>query len=119
MARCVDSTQRFLRKYAFPFLLFGYILFVLFGAFVFMALEESGENHLVTEVQDLRRTFLKENGCIHETRLDILLREVLFVGKSGVAVLEADSDQYNFDFTSSLFFVTTFLTTTGDQTQSN
>lgn len=80
-----------------------------------MALEQSGETHLVTEVQDLRTTFLNENRCVLEKRLDVLLREVLTAGKSGVAVLEADSDQYNFDFTSSLFFVTTFLTTTGER----
>ncbi|XP_063042439.1 potassium channel, subfamily K, member 7 [Engraulis encrasicolus] len=113
MARCLESTQKFLREHAFLFLVFGYILFILFGGLIFMALEQSGETHLVTEVQDLRTTFLNENRCVQEKRLDVLLREVLTAGKSGVAVLEADSDQYNFDFTSSLFFVTTFLTTTG------
>ncbi|KAG5260686.1 hypothetical protein AALO_G00295290 [Alosa alosa] len=113
MARCCDSTVRFVRENAFPFLLFGYLLFLLFGGLIFMALEQSGENYLVTEVQHLRTRFLSENRCLQEKRLDTLLQEVLTVGKSGVAVLEADSDHYNFDFTSSLFFVTTFLTTTG------
>lgn len=84
-----------------------------------MALEKSEENFLVTEVQDLRTKFLTENRCIQENRLDILLQEVLSAGKSGVAVLEADSDQHNFDFTSSLFFVTTFLTTTGETEKSH
>lgn len=83
-----------------------------------MALEQSEENYLVTEVQDLRTKFLTENRCIQETRLDSLLQDVLSAGKTGVAVLEADSDRYNFDFTSSLFFVTTFLTTTGETEKS-
>lgn len=83
-----------------------------------MALEQSEENYLVTEVQDLRTKFLTENRCIQEKRLDSLLQDVLSAGKTGVAVLEADSDRYNFDFTSSLFFVTTFLTTTGETEKS-
>ncbi|KAG7330065.1 hypothetical protein KOW79_006287 [Hemibagrus wyckioides] len=77
-----------------------------------MVLEEPEQNLLVAEVHELRMRFLENNHCVKEGSLDGLLRKVLYAGKRGVTI-KADSEEYNFDFTSSLFFVITFLTTTG------
>ncbi|XP_058638935.1 potassium channel, subfamily K, member 7 isoform X3 [Onychostoma macrolepis] len=54
-----------------------------------------------------------DNPCVDESSLDRLLINELSASKRGVATLESASNECNFDFTSSLFFVITFLTTTG------
>lgn len=86
---------------------------MIIGAVIFMVLEQPEQDALVAEVHERRRRFLEDNQCVKESSLDRLLKKVLFAGKRGVTV-KADSDEYNFDFTSSLFFVITFLTTTGE-----
>ncbi|XP_053089367.1 potassium channel, subfamily K, member 7 [Pangasianodon hypophthalmus] len=112
MAQNADSVLTFCRSYAFTFLLLCYLLYMIIGAVIFMVLEQPEQNSLVAEVHELRVRFLENNQCVKESSLDRLLKKVLFAGKRGVT-LKADSDEYNFDFTSSLFFVITFLTTTG------
>ncbi|KAJ8405375.1 hypothetical protein AAFF_G00318480 [Aldrovandia affinis] len=78
-----------------------------------MALETPLENALVAEVEQLRIGFLDRNRCVKGSSLDALLKKALFAEKRRVAVLDAESEEYSYDFPSSLFFVTTFLTTTG------
>ncbi|KAI1898536.1 hypothetical protein AGOR_G00073370 [Albula goreensis] len=78
-----------------------------------MILERPEENALIAELQQLRIKFLESNRCVKRNSLDGLLKKALFAEKRGVAVLNAESQEYSYDFTSSLFFVTTFLTTTG------
>ncbi|XP_066574892.1 potassium channel, subfamily K, member 7 [Amia ocellicauda] len=113
MARNLDSVRNLLKARAFCFLWLGYVLYVSLGALVFMALERPEERALRAEVRALRRGFLRGHQCVRERRLDALLEESLSAGKRGVSVLDAKSQEYNYDFTSALFFVTTFLTTTG------
>lgn len=86
---------------------------MIFGAVIFMVLEQPEQNELVAEEHEFWVRFLENNQCVKESSLDRLLRKVLLAGKRGVTV-KAHSDEYNFDFTSSLFFVITFLTTTGE-----
>ncbi|XP_049337834.1 potassium channel, subfamily K, member 7 [Astyanax mexicanus] len=113
MARSVDSVLGFCRCYAFPVLVFSYVLFILAGGAVFMVLEQPEEDLLVSEVRGLRAGFLQDHPCVEESSLDELVRTVLSAGRRGVSEEEDQDQEYNFDFTSSLFFVTTFLTTTG------
>lgn len=113
MAQNMESVLTFCRSYAFTFLLVGYLLYMIIGAVIFMVLEEPEQNLLIAEVHELRMRFLENNQCVKESSLDGLLRKVLYAGKRGVTI-KADSEEYNFDFTSSLFFVITFLTTTGE-----
>ncbi|XDV18851.1 hypothetical protein PO909_024458 [Leuciscus waleckii] len=94
-------------------MMMAYGLFIILGAVVLMILEQPEENLLVQEVRDLKAIFLTENPCVEESSLDSLLMNVLSASKRGVAALKSDSVECNFDFTSSLFFVITFLTTTG------
>ncbi|XP_055053016.2 LOW QUALITY PROTEIN: potassium channel, subfamily K, member 7 [Misgurnus anguillicaudatus] len=108
-----DKAKTFLRAHALTFLIITYGLFIICGAVVFMILEEPEENDLVEQVRELKARFLADNRCVEERSLDELLTKVLSASRRGVAVLKSDSDQCNFDFTSSLFFVITFLTTTG------
>lgn len=108
----MESVLTFSRRHAFTLLIIAYVLFVLAGGAVFMLLEKPEELALVAQVRDLRAEFLNRQPCVDEGRLDELIRKVLSAGKRGVS--EEDGEEYNFDFTSSLFFVTTFLTTTGE-----
>lgn len=118
MAQSTEAVLNFCRSYAFTFLLIFYLLYMVIGAVIFMALEQPEQDSLVAEVRELRVRFLESNKCVKESSLDRLLRKVLLAGKRGVTV-KADSDEYNFDFTSSLFFVITFLTTTGEPRSTN
>ncbi|KAK9972255.1 hypothetical protein ABG768_025577 [Culter alburnus] len=113
MAIFADKSLTFLRAHAFTFMMMAYGLLIIIGAVVLMILEQPEENLLVTEIRELKARFLAENPCVEENSLDSLLMNVLSASKRGVAVLKSDSDECNFDFTSSLFFVITFLTTTG------
>lgn len=119
MAIFADKSLTFLRAHAFTFMMMAYGLLIIIGAVVLMILEQPEENLLVTEIREVKARFLAENPCVEEKSLDSLLMNVLSASKRGVAVLKSDSDECNFDFTSSLFFVITFLTTTGEQSDRN
>lgn len=105
-----DKAKTFVRAHALTFMIITYGLFIICGAVVFMILEEPEENHLVEQVRELKARFLADNRCVEERSLVKILTKVLSASRRGVA----DSDRCNFDFTSSLFFVITFLTTTGE-----
>ncbi|KAJ8337652.1 hypothetical protein SKAU_G00366180 [Synaphobranchus kaupii] len=109
----LDSVWRFCRVRAFLILVLSYVLFLIFGGIVFMVLEKPEEVALVAEVQQLRFEFLDRHRCVKESHLDDLLKKTLFAEERGVAVVEAESEEYSYDFSSSLFFITTFLTTIG------
>ncbi|XP_051984483.1 potassium channel subfamily K member 1-like [Xyrauchen texanus] len=113
MTQFGDKAHNFLRAHAFTFMIINYCLYIIVGAAVLMILEQPEVNLLVEEVRDLKARFLADNPCVDESRLDRLLLKVIEASKRGVAALKSDSDECNFDFTSSLFFATTFLTTTG------
>lgn len=101
------------RALAFPCLLLCYLHFVLLGGLVFMTLEMPVEERLRAEVEELRRSFLLENPCVREKRLDELLGKALSAHHNDVAVLEAEAEERRCDLTSSLYFVIITLTTMG------
>ncbi|XP_040887770.1 potassium channel, subfamily K, member 7 [Toxotes jaculatrix] len=98
---------------AFPRLLLGYLLFVLLGGVAFTVVEKPAESRLRAEVEELRRSFLRENPCVEESGLSKLLARALSAHHGDVAVLKADADERHYDFTSSLYFVIVTLTTMG------
>ncbi|KAI5104153.1 potassium channel, subfamily K, member 1b isoform 1 [Silurus meridionalis] len=112
MARGMESLMTFCRSYAFIFLILSYFLYMTIGAGIFMVLEQPEQDLLAAEVHEVWVKFLQNNPCVKERSLDRLLKKVLLAGKRGVTIMD-DNGEYNFDFTSSLFFVITFLTTTG------
>lgn len=113
MARLVSSLGQLLRVNVFSGLILCYLLLVLLGGAVFTALEWPVEEALRAEVEELRRSFLRENVCVKEIRLRELLGKMLSAHRGDVAVLKADAGDSRYDFTSSLYFVIVTLTTMG------
>uniref|UniRef100_A0A672YNQ7 Potassium channel, subfamily K, member 7 n=1 Tax=Sphaeramia orbicularis TaxID=375764 RepID=A0A672YNQ7_9TELE len=106
------------QAFAFPCLVICYVHFVLLGGLVFTAVEMPAEERLRVEVEDLRRSFLQENPCVRENRLDELLGKALSAHRNDVAVLKAEAEERHYDFTSSLYFVIVTLTTMGSDSYS-
>ncbi|XP_076581758.1 potassium channel, subfamily K, member 7 [Chaetodon auriga] len=113
MAQCVSSVGLFCQLNAFACLLLCYLLYIVLGGVVFTAVEKPVERELRSEVEELRRSFLRENPCVQESRLSELLGKALSAHHGDVAVLKADADERRYDFTSSLYFVIVTLTTMG------
>ncbi|XP_076829302.1 potassium channel, subfamily K, member 7 [Brachyhypopomus gauderio] len=113
MAHSAESLLTFCRSYAFTVLTIVYVLYLITGGVIFMCLEQPEADLLDAEAHGFVERFLEDHKCVQERNLNHLLRKVFFANRRGVAVLKSESDEYNFDFTSSLFFIITFLTTTG------
>lgn len=113
MAQLVSALGLFCQVHAFACLVVCYLLFIVLGGLVFTAVEKPVEKELRAEVEELRRSFLLENPCVAESRLSELLGKALSAHRSDVAVLKADADERQYDFTSSLYFVIVTLTTMG------
>ncbi|XP_071782138.1 potassium channel, subfamily K, member 7 [Centroberyx gerrardi] len=113
MGQSSSSLRTFCRVNAFACMVLGYVLFVFLGGLVFSAIEMPVEKILRAEVGELRRSFLQENPCVRESRLNELLGKALAAEDKYVAVLKADGEERHYDFTSSLYFVIVTLTTMG------
>ncbi|KAG2469272.1 KCNK1 protein, partial [Polypterus senegalus] len=101
------------RTWAFSILISSYILFIIFGGSVLMVLEEPKETQLRSSLRILRSRFLQAHTCVSDEQLETFTEQVLRAQKFGIPVLINEDDRNNYDFTSSLFFLTAFLTTTG------
>ncbi|XP_053317171.1 potassium channel subfamily K member 1 [Spea bombifrons] len=110
---CVRLTERNRAAWYFVFLILSYLLFLVLGAVVFSAVEQPYEDRLRRDLYELKRLFLEENQCLSEEKLEGLLARTLDASNYGVPVNDNAPDSWNWDFTSSLFFVSTVLTTTG------
>ncbi|KAM9295968.1 potassium channel subfamily K member 1 [Gastrophryne carolinensis] len=97
----------------FALLLSIYLLYLLIGAAIFSAVELPVENSLRLELLELKRDLLSEHQCISEEKLERFLKRVLDADEHGVSILHNGSANWNWDYMSSLFFVTTVLSTTG------
>ncbi|MBN3279742.1 KCNK1 protein, partial [Polyodon spathula] len=97
----------------FFFLVLGYVLYLIFGAVVFSSVELPYEDLLRQDLRNVKRQFLQENECLSEERLEEFLSKVLEASNYGVSVLNNATANWNWDFTSALFFASTVLSTTG------
>lgn len=97
----------------FLFLVLGYSLYLIFGAIIFSSVELPYEDLLRQEILAVKRQFLQENQCLSEDRLDAFLERALEASNYGVSVMNNGSINWNWDFSSSLFFASTVLSTTG------
>ncbi|XP_009473247.1 PREDICTED: potassium channel subfamily K member 1-like, partial [Nipponia nippon] len=88
-------------------------LYLVFGAVVFSSVELPYEDLLRQELSKLKQRFLEEHACLSEQQLEQFLMRVLEASNYGVSVLSNASGNWNWDFTSSLFFASTVLSTTG------
>ncbi|XP_053566793.1 potassium channel subfamily K member 1 [Bombina bombina] len=110
---CVRLMEKNRSAWWFTFLVLGYVLYLLFGAVVFSSVELPYEELLRRELLEMKQLFLQENECLSEQRLEQFLIRVLEASNYGVSVLSNASANWNWDFTSALFFASTVLSTTG------
>ncbi|KAL2083025.1 hypothetical protein ACEWY4_020798 [Coilia grayii] len=110
---CVRLIQSNKSAWYFLFLVLGYIVYLIFGAVVFSSVELPYEDQRRQELRTAKRQFLQENECLSEERLEEFLEKALEASNYGVSILNNASSNWNWDFTSALFFASTVLTTTG------
>ncbi|XP_048387913.2 potassium channel subfamily K member 1-like [Stegostoma tigrinum] len=97
----------------FALLVLAYLLYLSFGALIFSSIELPYEDNLRQQLRELKDQFLEENPCLAPDSLERFLDQVLEANNYGVSVLNNSTGKWNWDFTSSLFFAATVLTTTG------
>ncbi|KAM4694262.1 potassium channel subfamily K member 1-like [Discoglossus pictus] len=110
---CVRMTDKNRSTWYFIFLVFGYVLYLVFGAIIFSSVELPYEDLLRKELLEIKLHFLQEHECLSEHHLEKFLVHVLEASNYGVSVLRNASSNQNWDFTSALFFTSTVLSTTG------
>ncbi|KAK6489258.1 potassium channel subfamily K member 1b [Huso huso] len=110
---CVRLIQSNTSTWYFFFLVLGYVLYLIFGAMVFSSVELPYEDLLRQDLRNVKRQFLQENECLSEERLEEFLGKALEASNYGVSVLNNATANWNWDFTSALFFASTVLSTTG------
>lgn len=110
---CVRLVEQHRSAWCFALLVLGYLLYLVFGAVVFSSVELPYEDLLRQELGKLKQRFLVEHACLSEQQLEQFLLRVLEASNYGVSVLSNASGNWNWDFTSSLFFASTVLSTTG------
>lgn len=111
---CVRLIQSHKSTWYFFILVLGYILYLIFGAVVFSSVELPYEDRLRQELRTIKKLFLQDNECLSEERLEEFLEKALEASNYGVSILNNASANWNWDFTSSLFFASTVLSTTGE-----
>ncbi|XP_040034782.1 potassium channel subfamily K member 1b [Gasterosteus aculeatus] len=110
---CVRMIQNHKSTWYFASLVLGYVLYLVFGAVVFSSVELPYEDILRQELRAIKKQFLQENECLSEERLERFLKKALDASNYGVSILNNASANWNWDFTSALFFASTVLSTTG------
>ncbi|XP_051900914.1 potassium channel subfamily K member 1-like [Pristis pectinata] len=90
-----------------------FVAYVLFGAFVFSAMELPREVQLRRELEGLKAAFLRGHRCVEGRELEALLQRLVGASSSGISPTGNESHGHNWDLASSVFFVVTVLTTTG------
>ncbi|XP_037321971.1 potassium channel subfamily K member 1b [Pungitius pungitius] len=110
---CVRLMQNHKSTWYFVSLVLGYVLYLVFGAVVFSSVELPYEDILRQELRAIKKQFLQENECLSEERLERFLKKALDASNYGVSILNNASANWNWDFTSALFFASTVLSTTG------
>ncbi|XP_034407770.1 potassium channel subfamily K member 1b [Cyclopterus lumpus] len=110
---CVRLIQTHKSTWYFLSLILGYALYLVFGAVVFSSIELPYEDILRQDLRTIKKQFLQENECLSEERLERFLEKAMDASNYGVSILNNASTNWNWDFTSALFFASTVLSTTG------
>ncbi|XP_051529978.1 potassium channel subfamily K member 1-like [Myxocyprinus asiaticus] len=110
---CIRVVEGYKSTWYFLVLVLAYVLYLIFGALVFSAVELPYEELLRQELRNIKQQFLQDNECVSDERLDEFLARALEASNYGVSVLNNATTNWNWDFTSALFFASTVLSTTG------
>lgn len=110
---CMRVVDGYKSTWYFLVLVLSYVLYLIFGALVFSAVELPYEKELRHQLRTEKQQFLQDNECVSEERLEEFLMRALEASNYGVSVLQNVSINWNWDFTSALFFASTVLSTTG------
>lgn len=115
---CVRVIEGYRSTWYFLVLVLAYVVYLIFGALVFSAVELPYEEELRRELRTVKQQFLEENECLSDERLEEFLARALEASNYGVSVLNNATTNWNWDFTSALFFASTVLSTTGEHKHS-
>ncbi|ROI81865.1 Potassium channel subfamily K member 1 [Anabarilius grahami] len=110
---CVRVIEGYRSTWYFLVLVLAYVVYLIFGALVFSAVELPYEEELRRELRTVKQQFLEDNECLSDERLEEFLARALEASNYGVSVLNNATTNWNWDFTSALFFASTVLSTTG------
>ncbi|XP_041934382.1 potassium channel subfamily K member 1-like [Alosa sapidissima] len=110
---CMRLIQGNKTTWCFVCLVVSYVLYLILGALIFSSVELPYEDDLKRDLLSFKQQFLQDNTCLSDDRLEEFLARVLEANNYGVSVLNNASANRNWDFTSSLFFASTVLSTTG------
>ncbi|XP_068922447.1 potassium channel subfamily K member 7 [Petaurus breviceps papuanus] len=95
-------------------LLACYLVYLLLGSAVFMAIEGPPEHRLREQLLGHLAAFQADHQhCLSPGKLEVLLEAVLQAQAYGVSALGNATEPENWDFASALFFAVSILTTTG------
>ncbi|XP_045480558.1 potassium channel subfamily K member 1-like isoform X2 [Harmonia axyridis] len=97
------------------FLLFiwGYLMFLAFGAWIFSSIESPEEKQKIQELRNLRANFMKTFDCVRDQALEELIGEVVAASNRGVSATKNATGESNWSFGQSFFFTSTVVTTIG------
>lgn len=115
---CVRVIEGYKSTWYFLVLVLAYVVYLIFGALVFSAVELPYEEELRRELRTVKQQFLEDNECLSDERLEEFLARALEASNYGVSVLNNATTNWNWDFTSALFFASTVLSTTGEHKHS-
>ena len=90
-----------------------YMIYILFGAIVMVALEEENLKNQKHEAVSFKRDFMLKHHYVNETELEEFIAFILDRKESGVSVLDKDLEEQEWIFGEGIFFVVTLLTTIG------
>ena len=95
----------------------SYFCYLIFGSLIFLALEKGEEENLRIRMRNKLNDFLINNTCVDDADLSFLVNEVVHAYSSGIRFEEKNATSFGkhlWDFSNSLFFATTVITTIGE-----
>ncbi|XP_070577592.1 potassium channel, subfamily K, member 16-like [Ptychodera flava] len=90
-----------------------FLVYLVIGAAIFMALEAGNEESARETIRHFKETWLSNNTCVDGDAMEDLISAAVSAINSGVSPRYNSSDPTDWDYSSSLFFAGTVVTTIG------